>query len=219
MGMAPVTELEIRSAVHDAVRDGFLHDLVIDEFVVGERGRIDIAVIGAHLFGYELKSDLDTLTRLPRQMDVFGDVFDYCTLVVTSRHLSKARQVLKRGWGLAVVDRTPEDTLVYRQIRRAQQRQSRDNLALARLLWRDEALRALDALGASTGYRSRTRDELTERLAAITERDQLRGIVTSALTARQGWRVAKELHEDDATSPHGGVSSRFLARRFLSQRR
>ncbi|QHC67414.1 sce7726 family protein [Rathayibacter sp. VKM Ac-2759] len=218
--MAPVTELEIRSAVHEAVvRGGSLHELVIDEFVIGERGRIDIAVIGDHLIGYELKSDLDTLARLPRQMDVFGDVFDYCTLVVTSRHLTKARQVLNRGWGLAVVDRTAEDTLIYRQVRRAQQRRFSDNLALASLLWRDELLRALDSLDASTGYRSRTRYELAERLARMTERDQLRSLVTSALTARQGWRVAKAPHAGDETSQSAGVSSRFLARRFLSQRR
>lgn len=218
--MPPVTELEIRSAVHASVeRDGRQDRLIVDEFVIGERGRIDIAVISDSLVGYELKSDLDTLARLPRQMDVFGEVFDFCTLVVTSKHLTKARKILKRGWGLAVVDRTTENTLVYKQLRRARQRNTPDKVALARLLWRDEIVHALDALGEAHGFRSRTRDELSERLAQLTEQNQLRTIVTSALTARRGWRVEKEPDAGAVTSPLGGVSSRFLARRFLKQRR
>ncbi|WP_425459366.1 sce7726 family protein [Flexivirga caeni] len=217
--MIAVTEDEIRSVVHDTVACDDASRLVVDEFVIGERGRIDIAVIGDHLVGYELKSDRDTLTRLPRQMDVFGDVFDFCVLVVTTRHLSKARQILKRGWGLAVVDRTPDDGLSYQQVRQANQRRSVDTVALALLLWRDELLHALDALGQAGGYRGLTRNELAKHLADVTERDQLRSIVTTALTERQGWRVAKEPGEGDGTCPRAGVSSRFLARRFLSQRR
>lgn len=218
--MPPVTELEIRSTVHAAVvREEQQNRLIVDEFVIGERGRIDIAVISDCLVGYELKSDLDTLARLPRQMDVFGEVFDFCTLVTTSRHLTRARQILKRGWGLAVVDRTAENVLIYRQVRRAQQRKTGYKLPLAHLLWRDELVQALDTLGEVDGFRSATRDKLSEHLANVTEPDQLRTIVTSAITARQGWRVEKEPDADVATWPHEGVSSRFLARRFLRQRR
>lgn len=216
--MAPLTELEVRSAVHAALRRTE-SDLIVDEFVIGEQGRIDVAVVSDHLTGYEIKSDLDRLTRLPRQMAVFGEVFDYCILVVTPRHLHGARQVLKRGWGLAVVDRSQEYGLTYTQIRKPHERRNRDKLALASLLWRSELLSALDSLDASHGCRGRTRGELAARLALLTERDQLRAIVTSTLTARQGWRVATRPSEDAETSPRGGASSRFLARRFLKQRR
>lgn len=218
--MAPVTEPEIRSVVHDAVvRNGPVNRLVIDEFVVGERGRIDIAVISDHLFGYELKSDLDSLSRLPRQMDVFSDVFHYCTLVVTTRHLPKARQMLRRGWGLAVVDRSADDTLAYRQIRQPKAIKSVRKLALVELLWRDETLRALDALGLADGYRTKPKHVLWEHLAANVQLDDLRGIVTAALTARQGWRDVQEPHERAAKSPRANVSSGFLARRLRSQHR
>ncbi|MBN9190391.1 MAG: sce7726 family protein, partial [Microbacterium sp.] len=203
--MAPVTELEIRSAVHEAVvRGGDGDGLVIDEFVVGERGRIDIAVIGDHLVGYELKSDLDTLSRLPRQMDVFGDVFHYCTLVVTPRHLAKARQILRRGWGLAVVDRTTDDTLAYRQLRQPREIMTVRKLALVELLWRDETLRALDTLGLADGYRTKAKHILWERLATAVELDQLRKIVTAALMTRQGWRDVRAPHGRDARSQPAG---------------
>lgn len=218
--MLPVTELEIRETVRREVSSRRpLKSLVIDEFVIGELGRIDIAAIGDELVGYELKSDLDNLTRLPRQMDAFSKVFDYCTLVVTTRHLAKARKVLKRSWGLAVVERSDSEGLSYRQVRKATPSRGQSSVVLAELLWRNELLRALDALSASRGYRSATRPELAQRLASVTEREQLREIVSSAITARQGWRDAKVRDEGVVKSQHANVSSRFLARRFLKQRR
>ena len=38
--------------------------------------RIDIAVINGELCGFELKSDRDTLARLPTQADIYSRVFD-----------------------------------------------------------------------------------------------------------------------------------------------
>jgi hypothetical protein len=43
--------------------------------------RIDIAVINSELWGYELKSERDTLERLPSQAKLYNRVFDRVTLV------------------------------------------------------------------------------------------------------------------------------------------
>lgn len=214
--MAPVTEGDLRCVVKSTVVEVDASSLVVDEFVVSERGRIDIALIGDHFQGYELKSDLDTLTRLPRQMEVYGQVFDFCTLVVTPRHLARARQVLKPGWGLALVTRDRDDSLSYRQVRRARKNKTVMKQSLAALLWRDEVLRSLDALDAAAGLRSRSRDELCDALAAICEIDQLRRIVIDQITARQGWRDVQAPHAHAVRSPHADVSSGFLARRLRS---
>lgn len=213
-----MTERELRCVVKSTVAHAGAPALVVDEFVLSEQGRIDIALIGDHFLGYELKSDLDTLTRLPRQMEVYGQVFDFCTLVVTPRHLTRARELLKPGWGLALVTRD-DDSLRYRQVRRARKNKTVLKQSLAALLWRDEALRCLDALGAASGLRSRPRDELCEKLAAVCEIDQLREIVIEQLTARQGWRDVQAPHAHAAKSPRADVSSGFLARRLRSQYR
>lgn len=210
-----MTEAEIRNLVHDVVSTGSGNGAsrTVDEFVVSDLGRIDLAVIGDHLVGYEFKSDLDTLTRLPRQMDIYGQVFDYCTLVVTDKHMAKARQVLLPTWGLGLVRRADDGELHYRQVRLAKPMRSVRKLTLAQLLWRDEALRALDALGCADGYRSKTRDVLWVRLSEVCAMPELRTIVTDALTARQGWRDVQEPREGAEIPPPGGGSSRFLARR------
>src|SRR5262245_39425246 len=64
--------------------------------------RIDIALINGSLSGYELKSDSDTLERLPRQLAIYGRVFDYLHLVVGKRHADKARALLPDWWGVKV---------------------------------------------------------------------------------------------------------------------
>ncbi|UKF25040.1 sce7726 family protein [Clavibacter seminis] len=223
--MLPVTESELRELVRATVRSEMANanvqsnHLFVDEFVLGERGRIDLAVIGERFQGFELKSDLDTLSRLPRQMKVYSEIFDYCTLVITPRHLKAARAVLWRGWGLSVVSRIEGEGLSYKRVRKPTLTTRVESVPLASLLWRDEALKALDSLGHSTGLRSKPRDVLWQRLAEVTTGDDLRKIVSSAITARQGWRDGRELRECDATPQSSGVSSRFLARRFLPQSR
>src|SRR6185312_2727790 len=58
--------------------------------------RVDIAVINGKLWGYELKSDSDTLERLPRQAEIYGKVFDRMTLIVGNRHADRAFKVVPR---------------------------------------------------------------------------------------------------------------------------
>jgi hypothetical protein len=78
-------EIIRRRAMRDRdVREAVLERLAAehagdaDTHIVQEMGvwsgvaRIDIAVINGELCGYELKSDRDTLERLPRQMEYYG---------------------------------------------------------------------------------------------------------------------------------------------------
>src|SRR6202035_2006455 len=65
--------------------------------------RIDLAVVNGVMHGYELKSDRDTLLRLPRQIQAFAAVFDYVTLVVGERHVRLAVEIIPDWWGVRSV--------------------------------------------------------------------------------------------------------------------
>lgn len=218
--MTLVTDPDLRQAVKSAIAGASngTSPLVFDEFMVGESGRIDLLHVDSALAGYELKGDLDSLYRLPRQMEVYSGVFSLCTLVVTPKHLRRAREIFRPGWGLAVVSRRPDDQLEYRQVRRAREMRSVNARSLVTLLWRDEMLRALDLLGAADGVRSKPREWLEERLIARTELVELSQIVLDAITARQGWRDVRAPRGHDARFQRASVSSGFLARRLRSQR-
>src|SRR6266581_699688 len=69
--------------------------------------RIDLAVVNGTLHGYEIKSDRDSLDRLPGQIDLYGRVLDQATLVVGERHLTDAIQMVPAWWGVLRVVAAP----------------------------------------------------------------------------------------------------------------
>ncbi|WP_420806281.1 sce7726 family protein [Sciscionella marina] len=206
------------SAQHQVVAEETM-PLLLDELVIGEHGRIDLALVTESTHGFELKSDHDSLTRLPRQMHTYSRIFDFCTLVVTPRHLAAARARLRRGWGLSVVEVTAGGEVRYSPIRSARPNRAVRAEELVQLLWRAEALAALEAVGAATGYRSKPRTDLWDRLCEVIALDELKTIVRTALRERRGWRDGTRRHASDAKLRPEDMSSRFLARRVRAPQR
>ena len=71
---ADIRALLIPRLLQDAVRS---NSLLIEELgLMSGEFRADIAVLGTKLIGYEIKSETDTLSRLPRQAAAYGAIFD-----------------------------------------------------------------------------------------------------------------------------------------------
>jgi hypothetical protein len=86
-------ETWIRS-LHSETPTVILHELKIPR----PSARVDIAVVNGELSAFEIKSDVDSLFRLPRQVLSFDSVFDRVSLVTTEKHLQRARAVIPRWW-------------------------------------------------------------------------------------------------------------------------
>jgi hypothetical protein len=139
------------------------------------------------MHGYELKSDLDTLYRLPEQVSAYTAVFDFVTLVVGERHLLRAIDVVPDWWGVRVA-RMDRGKLLFRDLRLAMANISPDPLSTVRLLWRQEALNVLAEIrGASVGAGSRPREQIYSELVAVAECGYLRDAVRRCLKSRRGW--------------------------------
>ena len=97
-------DFDVRSALLRHLRDVHAGDslsLIVEEMGIWSGSvRIDVAVINGELTGFELKSDRDTLQRLPLQAKIYSRVFDRVELVVGSRHLREARKIIPRWWGV-----------------------------------------------------------------------------------------------------------------------
>ena len=63
-----------------------------------------------------------------------------------------------------------------------------DPLALAQLLWRDEAIELLEYFGMATGMRGKSRKVLWKSLATRLSVEQLEAFVCYKLRTRKGWR-------------------------------
>jgi len=163
---------------------------VIEEFCLEDRTtRIDIAVINGILHGYEIKSDIDTLLRLPKQMSSYNSVFDQITLVVGNQHLYEAFNLIPDHWGVMVAKIDIAGKVYFNTLREASDNQSQNKLSIAKLLWKHEAVELLEDIGFAYGYKSKSKDIIHERISNILDLDTLKNKVRKTLlSSRTDWR-------------------------------
>lgn len=150
--------------------------------------RIDVAVVNGAIHGYELKSDSDSLVRLVRQARIYNSVLDRVTLVVGHRHAEKAMNMVPDWWGVQLAELGPRGGVRLSSVRRARNNPAPESLAVAKLLWRDEALELLCRLGAAEGFRSKPRADIYARLASIARPEVIKSSVRYRLRNRKDWR-------------------------------
>lgn len=173
----------------EAAHQGDSNTLMLDELgILNGTTRIDIAVINGQIEGYELKSERDTLERLPAQRDLYNKVIDRISLVVAENHRAAAEAIIPDWWGLVIASACNGAVEVTRE-RLPEMNPELNAVALASLLWRDEALAVLERYGLLRGIKSKPREILYERLAIGLDLDTLRAEVRTTLKARAGWRA------------------------------
>jgi hypothetical protein len=145
--------------------------------------RIDIAVIDGHLSGYELKSDRDTLERLPHQVALYGRVFDFLYLIVGKRHAEKAERLLPEWWGIKIATegRNGVELIPHRE---SAPNPCPDPYLIAELLCKEEAVGVLEAFGLDRGWRSKKIRLIHERLSKELLLDELKEQVRRVLKNR-----------------------------------
>ncbi len=155
---------------------------IFEEFGVSHgAARIDVAVINGVMHGYEIKSDRDTLKRLPEQMKEYNAVFDKLTLVVGKRHLYHAVNTVPGWWGIVLAKKVAGNKVVFQEIRANGNNQHQVVVSIARLLWRAEALRILEEKNSAQGFRSKTRTIIYEKLAGLVDPETLKQYVRDTL--------------------------------------
>lgn len=183
---------QIRQAFHST----FLrkeHDdsktLIVDELGL-EHGkcRADIAIINGHMDGFEIKSDVDSLSRLEHQINSYNAIFDHSSVIVTIRHLNEATRILPVWWGIISAIESNSNVPKFRIIRTPHQNAKIDNYAVAQLLWREEAQEVLFNLGMRGAKLRQKRSILYGYIVQMLDSNELRHIVREYLKKRQGWR-------------------------------
>jgi len=181
---------DVRAAVLRSLHDRHAGDT--DTRVVQEMGvwsgsvRIDIAVINGKLSGIELKSDSDTLERLPFQSEIYSRVFDSVELVVGSRHAIRATELVPNWWSITVAE-SGDGILELVPARIGEQNPSQDPMLIAQLLWKEEALEVLEAMNLARGWRSKRAKAIHERLAGELPLPVLLDRVRDRLKRRSAW--------------------------------
>lgn len=148
--------------------------------------RIDVAVIGSLVYGFEIKAGLDSLARLQRQVWHYDRLVDFAYVVLTENHHASAAPSVPKHWGLIIAEARLE-TIEFRIERHAQRNLNRVPECLARLLWRDEALATLVSLGLDKGFRHKPARTLHSKLSEALDLDGLSSLVWEQVRNRENW--------------------------------
>lgn len=189
---APMNDALIRKRFHEQVLMPYhaaANALVIDELGLHHGScRADIAVVNGRMIGYEIKGETDTLIRLREQVRAYNAVFDQATVITTARHRQTVLRKIPRWWGVIICHSTPRQQITFETWRAGTMNERVDSLAVAQLLWRNEAAEMLAKLGEPKRILREPRAKLYERLTEILELPQLQRRVRNCLRQRKNWR-------------------------------
>lgn len=181
---------------HVGINDAIL----IDELGICQgESRIDIAVINGEFQGYEIKSEYDTLNRLPGQVELFNKVFDRITLVTAENHYSKAFKIIPDWWGIMVAEQYSNGVFL-KSIRKARKNKNTEAFHIAQLLWKDEVISVIKEIIPNAKLSNKNRYDLWNILVSITSKNELNTIVRDKLKHskfRQNWRSDSLLKLND----------------------
>ena len=197
-------DLDIRAVLHArlASREAGKSNvrMVHEMCVLAGECRVDLAVINGRLEGFEIKSERDSLERLPRQVEAYGKVFDRMTVVCAERHLEKVLATVPAWWGVEAAKPRGDSVRIVRE-RAPKTNRALEPKAIAQLLWRAETLQALEELDAARGLRSKPRDVLWTALAEALPERELRRLVRERLRSREYWLSPDPQRTDDVWFP------------------
>lgn len=191
--MPPLLESELRAILKAQLG---AHLLGSNRFLVEELGierggsRIDVAMIGDQLIGFEIKSDIDNLDRLSSQIHAYNRVFDQISLVVGDRFVQAAEAILPSWWGIMRAARRSDGLAELVSVRAASRNLRQDAYSMVTLLWKEEVIAILNDLANGVAKVSSrwNKDRLYVALAEALSLEDLRVEVTSKLRSRKDWR-------------------------------
>jgi hypothetical protein len=178
-----LSDKDIRTKLNEELR-AFApkKSVIINEYGVWNN-RIDVALIENCLVGYEIKSDKDTLIRLPQQVDLYNKVFDYVSIVCTEKYITRIMLSVPAWYGIIEVYQDFVE-ICLKTIRTPIRNPNLNAEYLAGLLWRDESLVLLDKYSSEHGLKNKRKDLMHDKLCSLLSIRELHKEVINTLKQR-----------------------------------
>ncbi len=184
-------DYEIREALTKKLHkenNGHSYRLINELAVCDGDARVDIAIANGRLCGYEIKSDMDTLERLPRQIIAYNKTFDKIVIIVGEKYADKIEKVVPEWWGIEVAYENRFNNISFRPIRRAKINREVEPKSILELLWREEVFKLLKDNGVK-GISSKNRRKLRDIAVKTISLRDLKNYTRETLKFREGWRA------------------------------
>lgn len=155
-------------------------DVFVDEMcIVDKTCRADLVHANGKLTGFEVKSEADSLSRWPHQMDAYLRIFDEVWLCCHRKHAVRALDESIKSVGIIIVDEY--DSMAV--LRPAVQNNKINSYDLTGLLWRKE----LDILCKKNEIKISKKElikEVRHRVAETVPIEELKDSVLKAIKER-----------------------------------
>lgn len=155
-----LNDKEIREILFDYYESMGKRLRFFEELNIGKSRADAILVLADKLIGFEIKSDVDSLERLPGQIKNYTNYCNENYLVVGTFFLDKAQQILPDTWGIYSCQQT-EDNCSLVCVREAQPNPKVKIKNQLSLLWRNELIHIVKKYKLG-GVTKRNRKKLAE---------------------------------------------------------
>ncbi len=162
------------------------------DLCIGE-ARIDLAIVNGKSLGIEIKSDRDTLNRLPKQIEVYSKVFDRVDIVSGSKLLRSILSSVPDWWGVATVTKSNRGNLKYSRIKYCRKNPNKDPLSNAQLLWKNEILDFFKRKALDSKFKYKSKEILLNTLVEKFPKTEVFSHVNFCLKNRKDWRFVHRL--------------------------
>lgn len=163
--------------------------MIINELMVGE-SIADVSVITEkNVSLFEIKSDMDSLVRLPKQVRDYDAVGDYCSLVTTDTFLQKIQDqfLIPDHWGILKAS-SIDGQVILESVRQPVYSPEVNPDYLAHSLWSDELIEHLTDINSLYGVKSKNNWYKSQRLIENTTTNELKRIYRNSHLKRGNWR-------------------------------
>ncbi len=163
-----------------------------DAVLVNELGvlkgayRVDVAQLGEWLTGYEIKSDVDSLSRLPAQVKAYDRVFNENVLVVGNVLHKKALTLVPPHWGVILAIQT-SGVVDLRWDRVPSSCPNTGRGDQFKLLWRDELIDVIKAYAQPKGLASWRHAKLVREAVKLVPPEAQPYWIREMVKVREGW--------------------------------
>lgn len=194
-------DIDIRLPLKQKIQleNNFCEDaLIVDELGLSHgNSRIDLAVIQHTLSGFEIKSDRDSLSRLPRQIEMYNKVFEKVTIVTGQRHLFSVFDEVPLWWEIIRARKNMCGEIVFDTIRKGERNPKVEAAYIVKLLWKEEALRILEKVCSIHGFSSKSKSDIYSKLLLEFNDSLMIKLVCQTLKNRKNWQVGSLQKSND----------------------
>lgn len=161
---------------------------IIEELVICDGlARADVVLANGQLHGFEIKSDHDSLDRLPNQIEFYDRTFDKCTIIVGKKFLNVIQEQVPEHWGIDLAYKNRLGNVSIKRIRASKRNYKIEATNLLDLIWGSEIKSYLKE-NKIRGYSNKNKLGLKELTINYLPLKNIRDFTRETLKTRTGWR-------------------------------